>query len=68
MYFSTETIARAAEIARAADEGGTISPQEAIRLFGRANPQLHRWMSLAEAWHVAFGDIDTDKLSEALWG
>jgi hypothetical protein len=64
---TAEDLRTARAIAEAADDGGTIPPLEMVRLFpGR--PTLHTWTTIASAWRAAFPGVDTDDLSEHLFG
>ena len=60
-------IKTARKLANLADQGGTIQGRDLVRVFpGR--PELHRAMTLREAWSHALPGVDADDISEALWG
>lgn len=64
---NAKTISTARKIAKLADQGGTISPSKARRLFPN-RPTLHTHLTVRQAWAEALPAVDLDALEEALWG
>ena len=66
LTITASMLSTARKIARMADQGGTIAPAKARRLFPN-RPTLHTHLTVRQAWAVALPGVDLDALTEALW-